>query len=178
MMNQVIVIDEVQIDFESIHDARVMENYARVELGLSAIVTDSPPMLSVYNVPEGKLNSLRRRCAIENYSKATVKVINKTRDIVVGTTDFVAYRVAAPIAQAGIIASTGIAKVVAKTALATGATVIGSTLENTRRTAQELKTDPEVIKAKAELKGAYGSIKSLFGFSDSASNNVRVINIK
>jgi len=174
-MNQVIIVDEVQIDFENLHDARVMENYAKVELSLRAIVTEDPPMLSVYNVPEGKLNSLRRRCAIENYSKATVKVINKARDIVVGTTDFVAYRVAAPIAQAGIIASTGIAKVVAKTAMATGATVIGSTLENGRRTVQELKTDPEVIKAKDELSGAYQSLKSLFGFSDSASNNVRII---
>jgi len=174
-MNQVIIVDEVQIDFENLHDAQVMENYAKVELKLNAIVTANPPMLSVYDVPEGKLNSLRRRCAIENYSKATVNVINKARDIVVGATDFVAYRVAAPIAQAGIIASTGIAKVVAKSALATGATIVGSTLENTRRTAQELKTDPEVIHAKLELSGAYKSIKSLFGFSDSASNNVRII---
>ena len=174
-MSTPLIIPEVQIDFENLHDAIVMENYVKVELGLSAIVSENPAVLSIFDVPEQKLGCIRRRCAIENYSKATVRVINAARDIIVGSTDFVAYRVAAPIAQAGIIASTGIAKVVAKTALATGATLVGSTFENVRRTRQELQTDPEVIHAKEELAGAYKSIKNLFGFNDSASNNVRII---
>lgn len=173
--NKLIIIPEVQIDFENVHDAKVMENYAKVELKLNAIVTDNPPMLCVYEVPELALNKLRRRCAIENYSKGTVRVINTMRDAIVGSADFLSYRVVAPVAQAGIIATAGIAKVVAKSALATGATLVGSTLENTRRTGQELKTDPEVIHAKEEIGRAYASVKKLFGFSDSASNNVRVL---
>lgn len=174
-MSTPLIIPEVQIDFENLHDARVMENYVKVELGLSAIVTENPAVLSIYDVPEQKLGYIRRRCAIENYSKATVRVINAARDIIVGATDFVSYRVVAPIAQAGIIATTGIAKVAAKTALATGATLVGSTLENVRRTSQELQTDPEVIHAKVELKGAYKTMKNFFGFSDESSNNVRIV---
>lgn len=174
-MSTVTIVPEVQIDFENIHDAKVMENYAKVELQLDAIVTDNPPMLSVYDVPEIALNKLRRRCAIENYSKGTVRIINTMRDVIVGSADFVSYRVVAPIAQASIVAAAGITKVAAKSALATGATLIGSTLENARRTGQELKTDPEVIHAKEELGRAYSTLKNLFGFSDSASNNVRVI---
>jgi hypothetical protein len=174
-MTTTVIIPEVQIDFANVHDAQVMENYAKTELKLEAIVTDNPPMLSVYDVPEAKLNSIRRRCAIENYSRGTVRIINATRDAIVGAADFAAYRVVTPVAQAGIKATTGIAKVVAKTALATSATLVGSALENARRTSQELKTDPEVIHAKAELSGAYNAIKNMFGFT-SSSNGVRVIN--
>lgn len=173
-MSTPVIIPEVQIDFDTVHDAKTMENYCKVELSLSAIVIDNPPMLSIYDVPESALSSIRRRCAIENYSRGTVRVINKTRDAIIGAADFAAYRVVAPVAQAGIKAGTGIVKVAAKTALATGATLIGSTLENARRTKQELQTDPEVIHAKEELSGAYSSVKNFFGFTGS-SDNIRVV---
>ena len=174
-VNAITIIPEVQIDLECLHDAQVMHNYVMVELGLKAIVTDgSPAILSIFDVPDNKLSTIRRRCAVENFSKGTVKVINTVRDIVVGGADFAAYRVAGPIAQAGIVAGTGIAKVVAKAALATSATLIGSTIENARRTGQELRIDPEVLKAKKELTGAFTSIKNLFGLT--STSNVRVIN--
>ena len=172
-MSTPVVIPEIQIDFESIHDAKVMENYCKLEFGLNTCISENPVFLSVFDVPESALGKIRRRCAIESFSNGTVKVINSTRDAVVGAADFAAYRVVAPVAQAGIKATAGIAKVAAKTTLATGATLVGSTIENARRTGQELKTDPEVVHAKEELKGAYTAIKGLFGFKD--SDKVRIM---
>ena len=172
-MSQVVIIPEIQIDFEAVHDAKVMESYCKLELGLNTCISENPVFLSVFDVPESALGKSRRRCAIESFSKGTVKVINSTRDAVVGAADFAAYRVVAPVAQAGIKATAGIAKVAAKTTLATGATLVGSTIENARRTGQELKTDPEVIHAKEELKGAYQAFKNIFGLE--SSDKVRVV---
>ena len=174
-MSQTVIVQEVQIDFDAVHDAKVMERFVKSELHLNCVVTENPIMLCVYDVPENRLGAIRRRCAMENFSKGTVKIINSTRDAVLHAADFAAYRVVAPVAQAGIKATTGIAKVAAKTALATGATLIGSVLENTRRTASELKSDPEVIHAKQELSCAYGAIKALFG-SKGDSKQIRCMN--
>ena len=174
-MSTPVIIPEIQIDFEAVHDAKVMESYCKLELGLNTCISENPVFLSVFDVPESALGKIRRRCAIESFSKGTVKVINSTRDAVVGAADFAAYRVVAPVAQAGIKATAGIAKVAAKTTLATGATLVGSTIENARRTGQELKTDPEVVHAKEELKGAYTAIKGLFGFKED-SDKVRIMN--
>ena len=173
-MSNAIIIPEVQIDFENLHDAKVMENYVKTELLLDSVVSENPVMLCVYDVPENKLGAIRRRVAIEKFSKGTVKVINNTRDAVVGAADFAAYRVVAPVAQAGIKATAGVAKVVAKTALATGATLVGSTLENARKTGSELKTDPEVIHAKSELSGAWKTLRGLF-VSEDNNSSIRVI---
>lgn len=173
-MSTPVIIPEIQIDFETLHDAKVMENYCKVELNLVAYISENPVILSVFDVPESALGKIRRRCAIESFSNGTVKIIYSARDAIVGGADFAAYRVVAPVAQAGIKATAGIAKVAAKATLATGATLVGSTLENARRTGQELKTDPEVIHAKEELKGAYTAIKGLFGFK--GSDKVRIMN--
>ena len=178
-MSNVVMIPEIQIDFDKMHDARMMEKYCRHEFGLATSLLEGDIVfLNVYNISESQLNSIRRRMAIEGAARGTVKVINKVRDAVCGAADFAAYRVAAPVAQAGIETVGKVGKVALKTAGTTVATCVSASLVNTREAYSDLKTDPHVVNAKQELGLAYGAVKNLFGFNSSNNSSIRIISNK
>lgn len=167
-------LHDIEITLTSVNAASAMEAYCE-EHNLSTYTEerDNKFILHIFSVTEGQLQNLRRRCAIESGVDRIVHIIDRGREILTGTINIAGYRVATPLMHAGIKAAAETGKVAAKVLFSTAASACGSTAENTRKAATELKKDREVQHAITEIKIAGRAITRFFNLT--GGSNVRIV---
>ena len=118
--------------------------------------------LKIYEVTPNEYVKITRKYNTEKAIKSTVNATSSVCEKATKGIDFGLTKVVAPAARIGAEAGMNIGKAVVHTGIKTGAGLINSGSKAVKQTADELRHDPELLRAGKELRDAKNKMKSFF----------------
>lgn len=122
----------------------------------------------VNDVTEGDLTKISNLYKTQRVVDGTLFAVDDMANKTVNTVSYASEKVIVPTVQVAGKAGMSIFKTLAKTAVKTGSTLTSAVVHGVRDTVKEVKTDPDVIKASADLKKTTLDVKNSFGGSKAA----------
>lgn len=117
-------------------------------------------VVNVLNVTDKDLNSIKLAYKSQRAVESTLNKVNNVAGKTAGVVSYAGERVVVPTAQVAGKASMSIFKSLAKTVVKTGSTLTSAVVHGTKDTITEIKRDPDVIKATADIKKSYYDVKA------------------
>lgn len=131
-------------------------------------------LLRVFNITDKDLGKLSMLYKTNKAVAAGVKKAEQTTDQAVKVVDYTVKNIASPVARAGFGAGVKIAKTLTTGLFRLGAMATSEIIEGTRATAHEIKNDPNVAVAKAELIQAKNDILDRSGKNMAGTSGIRI----
>jgi hypothetical protein len=174
------VHEKIEIGFGNIYAAQSFANNLD-DLQLEMEIVDpgtGAVLLIIKNVTDFDINKIKQRYALVSGTNTVVGAVNKVIQGTADTVDNAARYVINPVANATIKSSLSVLRTATRTAMQTGANLITHSVDNTIKLNQELKYDPDMLRAKGSLQQvANGLRKGMTKFSgyNSAADNFTVV---
>ena len=130
-------------------------------------------VLTMHEISDKDLGKVKSRLSSLRAERKTKEILEGTSSKVIAGADFAVNKVAAPVIKAGIATGIGAIKVLAKTGVALGASLVSSTSKGIRSLDEELSRDEDVLRAKRELFGVKNAIKRTMN-KDAKSTGFRI----
>lgn len=131
-------------------------------------------LLRVFNITDKDLGKLSMLYKANKVIASGVSRAEQTTDNAVKVVDYTVKNIASPVARAGFGAGVKIAKTLTTGLFRLGAMATSEIIEGTRATAHEIKNDPNVAVAKAELIQAKNDILDRSGRNMAGTSGIRI----
>lgn len=156
--------EEVEIDFPNKSHAEEIAEFCKSKLKLKTdlMFADGVYVLTVFGPSEADVSAIKRRKMVLDTGTVIFSTTDKVAESVVEGTKFAADKVVLPTAKASLKAALGLTKTAVKTTTAVGSSLIAGATKESRKMAQELKQDEDVLRAKKELVDAKDAITRFF----------------
>lgn len=113
-------------------------------------------VLNVTTIEAAQLNSIYHAVKMVD---TTVRATDKLTETATGILSFAGNNVIAPVAKVGIKGAGKVAKGLFSTLLKVGSGVISTTVDTIKSTANDIKDDPEILKAKVAIKQQIDNVR-------------------
>jgi hypothetical protein len=152
---------EVKIEYATSYQAQqakaMYEEQLRIDVDF--MVSKDVPYLVFHDITEKELDFITRTYKADKAIAATVGVVSTGAERVTKAVDYTAKKVATPILEIGARSATSILKSSFSVLAKTGATLINAGYRGVKETYEDITTDPDIIKARAEVIGTQSAIK-------------------
>ena len=172
------IYEAAELDFAHLGKAQEFELWVNRELNLETCVKvkNGLATVEIYNLTDKDLNKINLKYSAENVIGKTMNMVDKGATTAVKSADYVANQVLVPTGK--VVGKAGVAIVgsVAKAGIKTIGGFISNAIRGGKEAYQEIKTDPDVIRAGADLIDVKNTTKRaiLNHTTGSLNSNIRV----
>lgn len=169
----------VDLEFPNVYAAQEAELELGKAFGLKNMevkLKNGLTYLVIRNVDDRVLAKIERRYTTNKAIEAGLNMASSSVDKLSGAIDYTAQKILAPGFQIGAKGSIGIIKSLIRVASKTGATLITATSQGAKQTAAEIKRDPDIARAKAELLDAKDFVTKTVSSLSGQSKGIYIAN--
>ena len=169
---------KIELDFAHLGKAQEFQIYVANELRLESEIAlrGNACVLVVFNPTDHEYNAMVRKYKAESAINTAVSGVDKVATTATKAVDYTATKIVAPTVQVGAKAGVSILKTLAVTSAKATGTIVSALATGTKQCVQEVKTDPDVLRASRDLLNTKDSIaRGIRAHSTSTGNGVRIV---